>query len=81
MGEALKLVGRQVHADVYRALRCVEENELEGRNSKALIRVASLAAELVAALESLLGHPCGSEETDQGSEAHMPRSGERSPTG
>lgn len=68
-------LAKQLHADVYRALRCIEENETDGVPPERLLRVANLAAELAAALDELWGHSDGDpeRESDRASEARMPR--------
>lgn len=68
--------GRQIHADIYRALRCVEENELDVVPPERLLKVASLAGELVGALDELWGptDETHERETDRASEAHTVRS-------
>lgn len=55
MGEKSNL-GRQIHADVYRALRCVEVNELEDVGRDDLRRIAILAGDLARALDAVFGH-------------------------
>jgi hypothetical protein len=69
-------LGRQLHADIYRALRCVEENELDLVPPERLMKVASLASELVGALGDLWAAPDEEigPETDRASEAHTARS-------
>jgi hypothetical protein len=52
VSEPLNL-GRQIHADVYRALRSVEVNELEEVGPSDLLRVAALASALAGALDAV----------------------------
>lgn len=75
-------MGRQIHADIYRALCCIEQNEMDQVQPEKLLRIASLAGELVGALDELWGSPDedGSAETDRASEAHTVRNEGRSPT-
>jgi hypothetical protein len=71
MGQVIKL-GPQIHADVYKALACIESHDLDRIQPERLLRISSLAGELLAALDELLGHD--HEQTDQASEAHTVRS-------
>jgi hypothetical protein len=54
VGEKSNL-GRQIHADVYRALRSVEVNEIEDVGRDDLRKIAILAADLAAALDAVFG--------------------------
>jgi hypothetical protein len=69
-------MGKQLHADVYRALRCVEENETDSVPPERLLKIANLAGELVAALDDLWGRSDGGPElgSDRASEARTARS-------
>lgn len=75
-------MGRQIHADVYRALRCIEENEMDQVQPERLLRIASLAGELVGALDEIWGSPDGDDSSgnDRASEAHTVRNEGRWPT-
>lgn len=68
-------LGRQIHGDIYRALRCIEENEMDGVPPERLLKIASLAGELVGALDDLWGEQDAEAErgTDRASEAHTVR--------
>jgi hypothetical protein len=52
LGQKL-ILGRQIHADIYRALQCIEENELEGEDQGRLLEVSSRASALILILEEL----------------------------
>jgi hypothetical protein len=75
-------MGQQIHSDVYDALRCVEESELDAAPMERLLKISSLAGELAAALNDLFG--CrpgddGGQQSDPALEAHRARSAGRSP--
>lgn len=74
-------LSHQIHGDIYRALRCVEENELDGRPEEALMKVSSLASELLHALEAALGQPAhdAGPRTDRASKARRVRNEGRWP--
>lgn len=76
MGKSLNLV-KQIHADVYRALLLIEQNELEGAPLPNLLTLSGLAGELAAALEARLGNVA--PESDPASEAHTARNEGRLP--
>jgi hypothetical protein len=81
LGQKL-ILGRQIHADIYRALQCIEENELEGEDQGRLLEVSSRASALILILEDLFGsrcHPRGEDESGQASGARTARSEARSP--
>jgi hypothetical protein len=76
LGQRLDM-GRQIHSDVYDALRCVEESELEAAPMERLLKISSLAGELSAALNDLFGcRPAedGGPGSDPALEARMARS-------
>ncbi len=75
MGQVLKL-GPQIHADVYKALACIESHDLDEMQPERLLKVSSLAGELLAALDELVGRD--REQTDRASEAHTVRNEGRS---
>lgn len=77
MGQTLNL-GEQIHADIYRALVCVERNELDTVQPERLLKVSALAGELLAELDALW--PQSAEQTDQASEAHTLRNEAHLPT-
>jgi hypothetical protein len=52
VGQRLEL-GKQIESDVYDALCCCEQHEIEAASAERLIRISSLAGELARALNDL----------------------------
>jgi hypothetical protein len=82
MGRRLDL-DRQISSDVYYALRCVEENNLSDAEASQLLKISSLAGELVKALNDSFGCPAVDDDlapSDPATATHTARNEGRSPS-
>jgi hypothetical protein len=82
LGQRLKL-GQQITADVWAALRCLEETDLDDAPEETLLAISVLAGELAKALDSAFG--CRTDDDDDSESApaigvRTDRSAGRSPS-
>jgi hypothetical protein len=81
MGRRLDLK-REIESDVYYAMRCIEQRDLEEAGGEQLLRLAALAGELAKVLHGALDCPrdvVSDEPPDPALEARRGRSARRSP--